>query len=89
MAKGHLVISRSKGRTFGDSPVCDHDVQPTPNDPDWGRCVKCSAGGFPITDRAAYGDIDCKVCMDTGLVGFNVGGLFMDVRCTVCSPKEE
>lgn len=68
--------------SFGDK--CEHDVQPTA-DPDWGACVKCKAGGFPMTMRAAYGDVECEVCSDTGLVpDLSRPHVFADKQCPAC-----
>lgn len=53
---------------------CDHDIQPTPGEPDWGTCTRCRQGGFPLTPAAAYGDVECSTCSDTGLVPVNVDG---------------
>lgn len=54
---------------------CQHDdIQPIQGNEDWGRCVKCEEDGFPITDRAAYGETKCSACHDTGLVPVNVDG---------------
>lgn len=85
----------SRDGLLGDA--CAHDVQPVPGDEDWGRCVRCDEDGFPLTDRAAYGDVACGACKDTGLVPVcldgQVGtrkdgstfihqGTFADARCT-------
>lgn len=60
---------------------CDHDVQPLPDDANWGRCTKCGDGGFPLTDAAAYGETTCNVCHDTGLTPVAVEGALADGPC--------
>lgn len=68
-------------------PECEHEVEPT-EDPDWGRCRFCGDASFPMTERAAYGDPDCRTCMDTGLVPAEAPGrpqALADARCPDCS----
>lgn len=67
---------------------CEHEVEPTDN-PDWGRCKLCGDSTFLMTDRAAYGEPECKTCKDTGLVPVEPPpdrpGAFADARCPDCS----
>ncbi|WP_426751691.1 dTMP kinase [Myxococcus sp. Y35] len=48
------LLRRGKGVRVDEllAPRCDHDVQPVPGNEDWGRCVRCTEEGFPLTDRA-------------------------------------
>lgn len=64
---------------------CPHDVEPIPNDSDWGRCRLCGATDFPMTDAAAYGPVDCTTCYDTGLVPVDVPGCFAEGPCHDCA----
>lgn len=83
------------------SAACQHaEVLPIPGNEDWGRCTSCGADDFPITARAAYGDVECSACNDTELVpvdmtGQAITGLdgstsiagpghFADARCPAC-----
>jgi hypothetical protein len=59
---------------------CAHDVEEVPGDPDWGRCRLCGDDGFPMTDAAAYGPVDCSTCKDTGLVPVALTGTLTDKR---------
>lgn len=63
--------------------TCAHDIQPTEN-PDWGRCSKCGDASFPMTERAAYGEVACATCMDTGLVPAQSEHGFADRGCPDC-----
>lgn len=53
-------------------PTCEHDVQPEHDNSEWGRCAKCGEGGFPLTERAAWGNFQCPICHDTGMVAVTV-----------------
>ena len=67
---------------------CEHDIRPT-DDPDWGECVKCKDATFPLTERAAYGDVECTMCHDTGLVpDFDRPHIFADKRCPSCGGQD-
>lgn len=67
---------------------CEHDVQPVNMGADWGRCTKCGEHGFPMTERAAYGEVQCRTCHDTGLVPMTNPtrpGAFADGPCPDCA----
>ena len=54
---------------------CAHaEVLPIPGNEDWGRCAACGADDFPLTAKAAYGDVECSACNDTGLVPVDLTG---------------
>lgn len=61
-----------------DPTNCEHDVKPKASDPNWGQCVKCDEGGFPMTDLAAYGPTSCDQCQDTGIVPKAMTGTLTD-----------
>lgn len=55
--------------------ACQHaEVLPIPGNEDWGRCTACGADDFPLTAKAAYGDVECSACNDTGLVPVDLTG---------------
>lgn len=66
---------------------CAHDVEPISDDPDWGRCKRCGANDFPMTDAAAYGPVNCSVCHDMGLVPVEVPNGFADGPCPNCGSE--
>ncbi len=86
--------------------ACPHDdIQPIPGDEDWGRCVACGDEGYPMTERAAYGDVTCGTCHDTGMVPVDLtgqtgtrrdgttvvydAGHFADARCPDCGGEDD
>lgn len=60
---------------LADCEGCPHTViLALPGDEDWGYCVECKDEGFPLTERAAYGDFECGTCHDTGMVPADMTG---------------
>lgn len=64
----HTFLENSGPTAVEELDVCEHEVKPVPGSEDWGRCVKCGDDGFPLTGMAAYGDVRCETCKDTGVV---------------------
>lgn len=69
---------------LGALEKCPHEVEPVPGNEDWGRCKRCGADDFPITDAAAYGSTDCSTCHDTGMMSVEVPSGFADGPCPAC-----
>lgn len=89
-----------------DCEGCPHTViLAVPGDEDWGYCEACKDDGFPVTERAAYGDFECGTCHDTGMVPVDMSGQtithnevalavlglghFADARCPDCDDRAD
>lgn len=73
-----------QGRKKIVQQLCEHDVKPV-GDGSWGACQKCGADGFPISELAAYGEVTCSTCKDTGLVPMPAERPgFADGPCPAC-----
>lgn len=70
---------------LADCEGCPHAViLAVPGDEDWGYCPACKDDGFPLTERAAYGDFECGTCRDTGTVPMPLPGCFAESCCPDC-----
>lgn len=71
--------------------ACEHDVVPLRGNPEWGGCQKCGETDFPLTEAAAYGEVACRACKDTGLVPMPHPSGLADGPCQVpdCTAGKE
>lgn len=78
---GAVLARATRESLLSAAAHCAHVVEPIPGDEDWGVCRKCWGTGFPLTERAAYGNFKCSACHDTGLVPVPHASGFADGPC--------